>query len=123
MKTGVWVIVLSGVGALLSLKDANWLGDSTPKKLAVLASGLLVGAAFGLCIGQIVKPVKSKGERVYKPFLWICAFAFLGLALGHGNVPWSRTLEIIGYSCLIGAVIGALHYLLARPPNSTFAKK
>jgi hypothetical protein len=63
--------------------------------------------------------VKNKTQRVYKIGLWVCAFAVLGLALGHGNVPWSRTLEIIGSSCVVGIVVGVLHYVLARPQSPT----
>jgi hypothetical protein len=119
MKTVIWSIALACVGSALSLKDANWLGDPTPQKLWVLATSAFVGAALGACIAQIVKPVTNKKERAYKLVLWVCAFAILGLALGHGNVPWSRTLEIIGYACIIGVVIGIVHYFLARPATAS----
>ncbi len=119
MKTAVWAIVLAGIGAVLSLKDANWLGDPTPSKLWVLVISAFWGAVVGICLAQIVKPVENKNQRVYKVILWICAFAILGLALGHGNVPWSRTLGIIGYASVIGLVIGLLHYAVARPQSPT----
>jgi hypothetical protein len=119
MKTAAWTIALAGVGAMLSLKDANWLGDPTPSKLGVLTVSAIWGAIFGACLAQIVKPVESKNHRVHKIILWVCAFAILGLTLGHGNVPWSRTLEIIGYSSVGGLVVGLLHYALARPQTST----
>jgi peptidoglycan/LPS O-acetylase OafA/YrhL len=119
MKTATWAIALAGVGAVLSLKDANWLGDPTPSKLGVLTISAFWGAVLGACLAQIVKPVENKKKRVYKVILWVCAFAILGLALGHGNVPWSRTLEIIGYSSVVGLVVGLLHYAVARPQSST----
>ena len=119
MKTVAWAIALASVGAVLSLKDANWLGAPTPSNLGVLTISAFWGAVLGVCLAQIVKPVGNKTQRVYKIVLWVCAFAVLGLALGHGNVPWDRTLEIIGYSSLVGLSAGVLHYMLARPHNPT----
>ncbi len=123
MKTMGWAIAIAMVGAALSLKDVNWLGDPSPRNLGVSAISAFWGFVLGVCVGQIVKPVENKSERVQKLVLWVSAFAIVGLALGHGNVPWSRTLEIIGYSSLAGAVVGVVHYAVARPQRSTSATK
>ena len=117
MMTAACATLLSGVGAVLSLKDANWLGDPTPSKLGVLAICAFWGAVLGVCLAQIVKPVTNKRQRINKLVLWVCSFAIVGLALGHGNVPWSRTMEIIGYSSLAGVVVGGLHFGLVRPQS------
>jgi hypothetical protein len=82
-----------------------------------LAVSTFWGAILGICMAQIVKPVTAKKHRVYKLVLWVCAFAILGLALGHGNVPWTRTLEIVGYATLVGLAVGVVHYAVARPQS------
>jgi hypothetical protein len=96
----------------------NWLGNPSLQNLRVLAISALLGAFLGFCIAQIVRPKKQSKDHVYKPVLWICAFAILGFALGHGNVPWSTTLKIMGVTAGIGAIIGFVHYLLERRKES-----
>jgi hypothetical protein len=118
MRTVGWIVGLGCAGAVLSLKDANWLGDPSPRNVSLLVGSTLVGALLGLCIARIVKPITRAKDRTYKLVLWICAFAILGFALGHGNVPWSTTLKITGLTAAFGAVIGLVHYLLARGQES-----
>ncbi len=113
-KSIAWSIALAGVGAVLSLKDADWLGDPSPYTLGVLALGFLVGGTLGACIAQIVKPIRREKDRVSKFILWVSAFAILGFVLGHGNVPWTTTLRITGYSIVVGVVVGSMHYLLTK---------
>ena len=114
MRTIGWVTALACAGAVLSLKDANWLGNPSSRNLGVLASSTVLGAILGFCIAQIVKPIKQPKDRVYKLVMWIFAFAILGLALGHGNVPWSTTLKITGITAAVGVAIGCVHCLLER---------
>jgi hypothetical protein len=121
MKTTGWIVALACAGVVLSLKDANWLGNPSPHNLGVLASGTILGAVLGLCIAQIIKPIRQPKDRVHKFVLWILAFAILGLVLGHGNVPWSTTFKIMGSTAAIGAAIGIAHSLMGRqkaPPQT-----
>jgi len=115
MKTAAWTTVLMFVGAVLSLKDANWLGNPTKHNLGVMVVAAMAGALLGLCIGRIVKHTTT---RLQKLVMWVCAFTIVGFALGHGNVPWSTTLKIIGYTAIVGLVVGSAHYLLSGSPRA-----
>jgi len=119
MRTIGWVTALALAGAALSLKDANWLGNPSPQNLIVLAISILVGALLGGCVAQIVKPITQPKERMYKLLLWICAFAILGFALGHGNVPWNTTVKIVSITAAVGVFVGLAHYMFGERKKST----
>lgn len=110
MRTAAWVTALTLVGSVLSLKDADWIADRSLHNLGVLGVGAVAGGLLGFCLAHVVKPITQTRDRGYKLVLWVCAFSILGFALGHGNVPWSTTLKIMGGAAILGLIIGGVHF-------------
>jgi hypothetical protein len=108
-----WIVGLAFAGIFLSLKDTDWTYDSRGHKMAILVLYGVVGALIGLCVSVVVEPAHSRRRRIARLFCWVAAFAMVGLALGHGNVPWLITLRFVGACMTVGAVIGSLQFIIS----------
>ena len=112
MRRLYWSLGLMLAGVFLSMKDIDWMYDSTSHKFAILLLYGAVGALLGMCLSVVVQPAASRGRRTARFFCWTAAFGLLGLAVGHGNVPWLVTLRFIGVFAAIGAAVGSLQFFV-----------
>ena len=118
MRKFYWMLGLAVAGLFLAMKDVDWLYDSNAHKVGIFAQYGAVGALIGLCLSVATVPAPDRRNRLKRFVCWVFAFALLGLALGHGNVPWLVTLRVMAEAAAIGAVVGALQYVLSRRPSN-----
>jgi hypothetical protein len=109
----LWSLGLALAGVLLSAKDIDWSYDSTGHKVFLMLLYGGIGALMGMCLSVVAEPAHSLGKRSARLICWTAAFALLGLAVGHGNVPWLVTLRFIGIFTAIGVAVGILQFLLS----------
>jgi hypothetical protein len=113
MRKLCWSLGVALAGVFLSMKDIDWTYDSTGHKVSVLVLYGVIGASIGLCLSIAADSAHTRAKRLARLFCWVGSFGFLGLALGHGNVPWLVTFRFIGTFAAIGVVIGSLQFLIA----------
>ncbi len=104
---------VSLAGIFLCPKDIDWTYDSTGHKLFTMLLYGVIGAAMGLCLSIVVEPARSHGRRTVRLLCWTSAFALLGLAVGHGNVPWLVTLRFVAIFTAVGAAIGSMQFVIS----------
>ena len=113
MKRFLWSMGLALAGMFLSAKDIDWTYDSTGHKLFTMLLYGAIAAVIGLCLSIGVEPARSTGRRTVRLLCWTGSFALLGLAVGHGNVPWLVTLRFLAIFTAIGAAIGSLQFMVS----------
>jgi hypothetical protein len=106
-------------GIFLSIKDIDWIYDSTGQKLGAFVLYGFIGALIGLCLSVAAESAQTRGKRLARLLCWVGSIALLGLALGHGNVPWLVTFRFIGAFALVGVVIWSLQFLVASRSRVT----
>ena len=104
---------LALAGIFLSAKDIDWTYDPAGHKLFTMLLYGAIGAAMGLCLSIVVEPARSRGRRTVRLLCWTGSFTLLGIAVGHGNVPWLVTLRFVAIFTAIGAAIGSLQFLVS----------
>ena len=113
MRRVLWPIGMALAGVFLCAKDLDWSYDPTSHKVFIMLLYGGIGALMGVCLSVVVEPPRSSIRRAARLFCWTAAFALLGLAVGHGNVPWLVTLRFIAIFAAIGAVIGSLQFAIS----------
>lgn len=119
MRKLYWSLGVALAGIFLSMKDIDWTYDSTGHKLGIFILYGFIGALIGLCLSVAAESPQTRGKRLARLFCWVGSFGLLGLALGHGNVPWLVTFRFTGAFAVVGAVIGSLQFLVASRSRVT----
>jgi MFS family permease len=119
MRKFYWMMGLLVGGLFMAIKDVDWLYDPVARKVEIFVQYAVVGAVIGLCLSFVTRRALDRRTRLMRWLCWVFACALVGLALGHGNVPWLVTLRVMAEGAAVGVLLGALQYAFSmRQPEA-----